>query len=657
MNTPANIHISEIAAQVFAFLDELGISQEDGGTLHIDGRLHRFRVHGDKPGTENGFYRIYADEWPAGYVGSWKHTGEPVKWRFNLKDRQDFKATQEYYRKYYNSNGYKEMMQAREKELAEAQSRARDEARARFDQYKAAAPNHPYLKRKNVESYGLKQIGEALVVPLYDVDENFRTYQTIAPDGEKLFYPGAPTKGAFFSVATLGPANAKIDGPILICEGYATGATMYEVTGYPVVCAMNAGNLLPVAKALRERFPDRKILVAADNDTKTKGNPGLTKAQEAVEQAKLDGLIFPEFPDGVGGTDFNDYTRALGPGPAKTAISTKIEAALSRPVLTTAQNKKREELRAKLKGKVAAVNAADLLRVKFPDVRWAIDGFLPAGCSILSGGPKVGKSILALHLALAVSIGGTALGSISVECGDVLYLALEDTKRRLQSRIFESGISEDIDLSRLTLVTSIPKQHEGGAFWIDDWLYEHRDARLVIIDTLQKFRKPHNDKGDRYASDYEAISAIKSAADRYNVATLIIHHTKKAKDEDDWLNEVSGTQGIAGAADTLLFLKRGRCQNLGILRMTGRDVEESELAMTLDGIGWRLEGNAEDFNRTNEERAIITHLKEAGMQTPKEIGDALALNSSTARMRLMRMKNRGLIMEYGGKYWVKSEEV
>ena len=125
---------------------------------------------------------------------------------------------------------------------------------------------------------------------------------------------------------------------------------------------------------------------------------------------------------------------------------------------------------------------------------------------------------------------------------------------------------------------------------------------------------------------------------------------------DDWLNEVSGTQGIAGAADTLLFLKHGRCQSIGVLRMTGRDVEECELAMSLDGMGWRLEGNAEDFNRTNEERAIINHLKEAGMQTPKEIADALSLNSSTTRMRLMRMKNRGLIMEYGGKYWFKSEE-
>ena len=141
------------------------------------------------------------------------------------------------------------------------------------------------------------------------------------------------------------------------------------------------------------------------------------------------------------------------------------------------------------------------------------------------------------------------------------------------------------------------------------------------------------------------------------MATLIIHHTKKAKDEDDWLNEVSGTQGIAGAADTLLFLKRGRCQNMGILRITGRDVEESELAMSLDGMNWRLEGNAEDFNRTNQERAIIDHLKEAGMQTPKEITDALGVSYNTIKQRLYRMKNKGIVCTYGGKYWVDTDKV
>jgi RecA-family ATPase len=317
------------------------------------------------------------------------------------------------------------------------------------------------------------------------------------------------------------------------------------------------------------------------------------------------------------------------------------------------RQQERDEAVAKIQPKVAAINAAELLATHFPDVRWAIEGFLPTGCSILCGGPKVGKSILALHLALSVAIGGTALGHIDVEQGDVLYMALEDTRRRLQSRILDSGISDNADLSPLTLVTEIPRQHEGGVLWLDDWLSKNKETRFVIIDTLQKFRKPHTSNGDRYGSDYDAVSAIKTVADHHDVSVLLIHHTKKAKDADDWLNEVSGTQGLAGAADTLLFLQRGRCQNSGVLRLTGRDVEETEFAMTLDGMGWRLEGTVEEFSMSGEKQAIILQLREGGMQSPKDVASALCLKLNTIQQRMRRMCSEGLISGYGGKYWME----
>ncbi|GHS89633.1 hypothetical protein AGMMS49957_13240 [Synergistales bacterium] len=160
---------------------------------------------------------------------------------------------------------------------------------------------------------------------------------------------------------------------------------------------------------------------------------------------------------------------------------------------------------------------------------------------------------------------------------------------------------------------------------------------------------------DRYGSDYDAVSAIKTIADRYGVSVLIIHHTKKAKDEDDWLNEVSGTQGLAGAADTLLFLKRGRCQNIGMLRVTGRDVEEAELAMTLTGFGWRLEGDADTFSLNKDQTAIIDHLKQAGMQTSKEISECLGINVNTIKSRLRKLQGDGRVSGYGGKWWIESK--
>ena len=228
----------------------------------------------------------------------------------------------------------------------------------------------------------------------------------------------------------------------------------------------------------------------------------------------------------------------------------------------------------------------DLLQKQFQPVKWAVDGFLPSGCTILAGSPKVGKSILALHLAIGVAIGGCVLGKINVQQGDVLYLALEDNQRRLQERMMFSNLlnNDKPDLSHLDFVHDIPRQHEGGIDFLRWWLEEHPDARLVIIDTLQKFRKPLYGKGNMYAEDYDAISEIKKLADEFDVAILIIHHLKKAKENDDWINEFSGSQGIAGSADSLFSLKRQRTDNHAILHRTGRDVEEKNFALRLDGL-------------------------------------------------------------------------
>ena len=267
---------------------------------------------------------------------------------------------------------------------------------------------------------------------------------------------------------------------------------------------------------------------------------------------------------------------------------------------------------------------------------------MPSGCTILAGSPKVGKSILALHLAIGVAIGGKVLGSIDVPQGDVLYLALEDNKRRLKERILGSDLPDDVSLEHLTLVTQIPRQHEGGIDYLEWWLDDHPNARLIIIDTLQKFRKLLSGKGNMYAEDYESISQIKAVADKYNVAILIIHHLKKAKESDDWLNEFSGSQGIAGSADTLFALKRQRTDN---------DVEEKDFSMRIDRFGWVLEGDAELFTMPEWKRQIIDYLKEHGEVTPMSLSQGLNLPIEAARKQLQRLANEGYIKKSGyGKY-------
>ncbi|WP_290314065.1 toprim domain-containing protein [Halomonas almeriensis] len=168
----------------------------------------------------------------------------------------------------------------------------------------AADPAHPYLVKKGIPPLALRQDGGKLIVPLYH-ELILANFQTIGPDGSKRFRTGGRKKGAYYPVGGLRPGV-----PLLVCEGVATGHTLHQATGYPVACAMDAGNLLPVARSLRARHPDLAIIVAADNDHRTDGNPGIT-AGRAAASAVGGRCVWPEFPQGAEGTDWNDLA-AIG---------------------------------------------------------------------------------------------------------------------------------------------------------------------------------------------------------------------------------------------------------------------------------------------------------------------------------------------------------
>ena len=146
----------------------------------------------------------------------------------------------------------------------------------------------------------MREYRGALVLPLRDVNGELHSLQFIGADGAKRFLRGGRIAGCFFTLAD------KPESPLVICEGYATGASIHEATGYAVVCAMNCGNLLAVSKALREKYPAREIIICADNDQFTDGNPGVTKATEAAKTIHAK-LAAPQFADAsTKPTDFND---------------------------------------------------------------------------------------------------------------------------------------------------------------------------------------------------------------------------------------------------------------------------------------------------------------------------------------------------------------
>lgn len=296
--------------------------------------------------------------------------------------------------------------------------------------------------------------------------------------------------------------------------------------------------------------------------------------------------------------------------------------------------------------------ATDLLAAEFPPPRWAVPGILAEGVNLLVGAPKVGKSWAALNIAVAVAAGGDALGSIAVDAGPVLYLALEDTGRRLQDRLRKVLGSEPTPHG-LEFVTECPPIADGGLDRIGQWLTGHADARLVVVDVFARLRGHTDTHGNAYAEDYAAMRTLKDVADRHGVAMLVVHHTRKASAED-FLTEVSGTNGLAGSADAVLVLKRSRGQADAELHVTGRDVDEHAYALTFDaarGLWTMLDGPAGDYALSGTRRRVLAHVREHDHATPKQLADALGIEHATAKQTVRRMAEDGQLDSDGrGSY-------
>lgn len=303
-------------------------------------------------------------------------------------------------------------------------------------------------------------------------------------------------------------------------------------------------------------------------------------------------------------------------------------------------------------GSSGIISALDLLAMDLPEPRWAIPGLLPEGVSLLAGRPKLGKSWLALTVAITVASGGKALGSIDVTEGAALYLALEDTRRRLQDRIRK--LCPQVAPRLLYVVTTWPRLNEGGVDRLREWIEAHPDARLIVIDTLERVRRLRQRHGNPYGEDTQAIEDVQRLAIERGIAIVLVHHVRKGESEDP-VELVSGTFGLTGAADAVLVLARDRRQADATLSIVGRDLEERELALRLDMAGpnpWTLIGDADEVQRSEERRAVLSTLRNAGRPMwPKETAPLLGKPESTVRGLLCRMHGDGeLTRDSRGKY-------
>ena len=250
-----------------------------------------------------------------------------------------------------------------------------------------------------------------------------------------------------------------------------------------------------------------------------------------------------------------------------------------------------------MKRKLVTVDAETLLATPMSKTMFIVDGLIPQGVNVLSGAAKIGKSWLMLWLGLQVSQGFSVWGIPTMHC-DVLYLCLEDTQRRIKDRLFD--LTNDPPRSfHLTVTCGLIGN--GLEEEIINFLEDFPKTKLVIIDTLQKVRDSKGSAGKTgmYGNDYDDISSIKRIADGFNIAILLVHHLRKLQDSDDPFNDVSGSTGIIGAADTNFILRRKRSGNAATLLVSGRDVEYQELTLQFNDLVWELveRKNSEDIHK------------------------------------------------------------
>jgi hypothetical protein len=288
---------------------------------------------------------------------------------------------------------------------------------------------------------------------------------------------------------------------------------------------------------------------------------------------------------------------------------------------------------------------ADALCAKvYEPPNYAVPGYIVEGLTLFAGKPKVGKSWLMLHAALAKARGAFTLGDVYCAKADVLYCALEDNKRRIQRRL-NRLLKGDPAPKRLRILSAgeMPILSQGGTDLIRTWIEQALNPQLVVIDVLAKVRDPRRKDQGLYDSDYAALQGLKAIADEYGIAIVVIHHLRKME-ADDPLDQVSCTTGLTGSVDTILVLNRTSSGT--VLYGRGRDIEDVEKAIQFDPhtCTWTILGDASATRYTGERAAIIAVLKAAkGPMLLTDIAATSNTKPNNARRLLGKMICDGVV--------------
>lgn len=419
-------------------------------------------------------------------------------------------------------------------------------------------------------------------------------------------------------------------GPVIVTEGEKAADALADL-GLLAVGTITGAGETPSDLALAP-LQGREVWLWPDNDVV--GREHMARIAAKIKPTPK----WISWPDAVEpGEDAADY---VARGGTADGIKAMVVAAVAEPTSLGTSASPR------------IWRASELMSMRFDPVRWAIPGLLPAGLAILAGRPKLGKSWLGLGWVIDVCRGAPVLKKMDVVQGEALYLALEDGPQRMQERL-ALMLGDNQPPESLHIVTEWPRMNEGGLEMLDQFLTEHKKTRLVVIDTFKRVRPIEKNSQRLYDLDYDAIQPVAALARLHNVAIVVVLHTRKGESSDP-LEMVSGTLGLSGAADCVLVLRRERGQADASLFVTGRDVEEQDLALRWekdDVLGWSLLGNADQFRKSKERQQIIDAIQSMPGMSPAEIADAIGKPRGGVRYLLFAMTRDADIRTRDGKYY------
>jgi putative DNA primase/helicase len=462
-------------------------------SVTLDGKIHRFRSDASK--AKNGWYIAYSDGRPAGHFGCWRRQID-VSWR--AEGGPSMTPAEEI----AHAKRMAEMRAIRDAELARQREVVAEVVEQIWSELPEAPADHPYLQRKGVKPHGSKMTSDGkLVVPLFDVDGGISSLQYIEGDGGKRYHPGGEVKGKFWMV------GKPSDGVVYLAEGFATAATIHEVTGRPCVIAYSASNLVDVAGLLVGMYGNR-ITIVADND---KGHVGLRAAEQACAKHGVR-YVIPPIPG-----DANDYVQAG-----------KDLAALLTPSAGD-----------------WLVDAVDFSAQPAP-ISWLIKGWAQSQALMMVHGPSgSGKTFVVLDWCCRMAASLPDWMGAKVKPGAVVYLAGEG-HHGLRGRL-AAWQTTNGPIPRGTLLLS----SSGCDLDTQAGLIKARDSiaalsvrpSLIVVDTLHRFLSGDENSAQDAKEMLDSCAALMAT---FCCSVLLVHHTGVNEDAQ---GRARGSSAWRGALD------------------------------------------------------------------------------------------------------------